>query len=87
MEGRPKSLVRILIPEDKHSEMTYPEPKRTESPTSGISRSLSAVTRSTLSDLRYRLFGARSLRTPDFFRKDGVGKLDGKTVHSKTCLF
>lgn len=77
MEGHPKSLVRILAPEDKYASSIL-EPKRSDSPQSGVSKSLSAVTRSTLSELRYRLFGSRSLHTPDYFSRDGVGKLEGQ---------
>ena len=76
MESRPKSLVRILVPEDKYLS-TILDPKRSDSPVSGVSRSMSAVTRSTLSELRYRLFGSKSIKTPDYFRRDGVGKLEG----------
>lgn len=76
MEGRPKSLVRILLPDD-NGESGNGEDRRAESPRSIVSRSFSAVTHSTLSNLRYQLFGSRSLKTPDYFRKDGVSRLEG----------
>lgn len=75
MEGRPKSLVRLLIPESNDNSVK--DSKRVTSPRSVVSRSFSAVTHSTLSDLRYHLFGSRSLKTPDFFKKDGVSVLEG----------
>ncbi|XP_052767636.1 uncharacterized protein LOC128208212 isoform X2 [Mya arenaria] len=77
MKGRPKSLVRILIPE-KDTEM--PELKRSDSPRSVVSR-WSAVSHSTLSDMRYRLFGARALATPDYFKKEGATSLQGGMLH------
>ena len=52
------------------------ELKRSDSPKSMVSR-WSAVTHSTLSELRYKLFGARAVATPDFFKSDGVGQTQG----------
>ncbi|KAL4238509.1 hypothetical protein ACF0H5_003217 [Mactra antiquata] len=75
MPGRPKSLVRILIPDGKDQQNDNYEGKRPESPQSVVSRAFSAVSHSTLSNLRYQLFGARSLKTPDYFRRDGVTQM------------
>ncbi|XP_052276224.1 uncharacterized protein LOC127875293 isoform X5 [Dreissena polymorpha] len=76
MTGRPKSLVRILVPEKG----APGELKRSDSPKSMVSR-WSAVTHSTLSELRYKLFGARAVATPDFFKSDGVGQTQGGMLH------
>ncbi|XP_060554047.1 uncharacterized protein LOC132715090 isoform X3 [Ruditapes philippinarum] len=84
MEGRPKSLVRLLIPDSNDN--TVRDSKRVTSPRSVVSRSFSAVTHSTLSDLRYHLFGARSLKTPDYFRKDGVSSLQGGLQHLRSGI-
>ncbi|XP_045168387.2 uncharacterized protein LOC123531449 isoform X2 [Mercenaria mercenaria] len=85
MEGRPKSLVRILIP-DGNGENGEGESKRADSPRSMVSRSFSAVTHSTLSNLRYHLFGSRSLKTPDYFKKDGVASLEGGLQHLRSGI-
>lgn len=78
MQGRPKSYVRILVPEGKEPEGSSGG-RHIDSPQSVVSRAFSAVSHSTLSNLRYQLFGARTLKTPDYFRKDGVAGLLGKS--------
>ena len=69
----PMSLVRIQSPQE-HTDTRGGEFKRVNSGHSGASR-LSAVTKSSISKMRYDLFGSNmAVRTPDFFKRNGVSK-------------
>lgn len=70
----PTSLVRILSPKEQ-TDAKGENSKRIQSGHSGVSRSLSAVTRSSISKMRYELFGSNlAVSTPDFFRKNDVSR-------------
>ena len=65
--------MRIVSPEEQASE-NRDESKRVQSAHSGVSQSLSVVTRSSINKMRYDLFGSNvAVSTPDFFgRRRGV---------------
>ena len=76
-ETRPKSLVRLVIPDHDTRESNGQE-RRLGSANSGMSKSLSVITRSSLENMRYKLFATNAISTPDFFKVNGVTKLPGK---------
>ena len=69
---RPMSMVRIKSPQelDKKGE----DPKRVNSAHSGVSR-MSVITKSSISKMRYDLFGSNmAVKTPDYFKRNGISK-------------
>ena len=69
---RPTSMVRIKSPEQMGARGD--DSKRVNSGHSGVSR-LSAITKSSISKMRYDLFGSNmAVRTPDFFKRNGISK-------------